>query len=81
MFEQVNKVKAAAQAKGVDIIDLGIDVYDLAAPDHVIEKMKGDRQTAHGHYSASKGIPGLRRAQAAYYERRFGVKLNPRDTW
>jgi alanine-synthesizing transaminase len=78
VFEQVNKVKAAARAKGVDIIDLGMGNPDLPAPEHVIEKMKeaiGKPRT--DRYSASKGIPGLRRAQAAYYERRFGVKLDP----
>ena len=78
VFEQVNKVKAAARAKGVDIIDLGMGNPDLPAPDHVIEKLKetiGKPRT--DRYSASKGIPGLRRAQAAYYDRRFGVKLNP----
>ncbi len=78
VFEQVNKVKAAARAKGVDIIDLGMGNPDLPAPDHVIEKLKetiGKPRT--DRYSASKGIPGLRRAQAAYYERRFGVKLDP----
>jgi alanine-synthesizing transaminase len=78
VFEQVNKVKAAARAKGADIIDLGMGNPDLPAPEHVIEKLKetvGKPRT--DRYSASKGIPGLRRAQAAYYERRFGVKLNP----
>jgi alanine-synthesizing transaminase len=51
---------------------------DLPAPAHVVEKMRetvGKPRT--DRYSASKGIPGLRRAQAAYYARRFGVKLNP----
>src|SRR6202012_4990722 len=51
---------------------------DLPAPRHVIEKLVetlGKPRT--DRYSASKGIIGLRRAQAAYYERRFGVKLNP----
>ena len=51
---------------------------DLPAPAHVVEKIKetiGKART--DRYSASKGIPGLRRAQAAYYARRFGVKLNP----
>ncbi|MGE4373576.1 MAG: LL-diaminopimelate aminotransferase [Xanthobacter sp.] len=78
VFEQVNRVKAAARNAGVDIIDLGMGNPDLQAPDHVLEKVKetiGKPRT--DRYSASKGIPGLRRAQAAYYERRFGVKLNP----
>ncbi|MFG1430837.1 LL-diaminopimelate aminotransferase [Xanthobacter sp. V2C-8] len=78
VFEQVNRVKAAARNAGVDIIDLGMGNPDLEAPAHVIEKLKetiGRPRT--DRYSASKGIPGLRRAQAGYYERRFGVKLDP----
>jgi alanine-synthesizing transaminase len=78
VFEQVNRVKAAARNAGADIIDLGMGNPDLPAPSHVIEKLKdtlGKPRT--DRYSASRGIPGLRRAQAAYYERRFGVGLNP----
>jgi alanine-synthesizing transaminase len=78
VFEQVNRVKMAARNAGADIIDLGMGNPDLAAPAHVLEKLRetiGKPRT--DRYSASKGIPGLRRAQAAYYGRRFGVKLNP----
>ena len=78
VFEQVNRLKAQARANGADIIDLGMGNPDLPAPRHVVEKLvetAGKPRT--DRYSASKGIPGLRRAQAAYYERRFGVKLNP----
>ncbi len=78
VFEQVNRVKATARNGGADIVDLGMGNPDLDAPDHVVDKLKetiGRPRT--DRYSASKGIPGLRRAQAAYYERRFGVKLNP----
>src|SRR5499427_9416544 len=78
VFEQVNRAKAAARNQGADIVDLGMGNPDLATPAHVIEKLKetvGRPRT--DRYSASKGIPGLRRAQAAYYARRFGVKLNP----
>jgi alanine-synthesizing transaminase len=78
VFEQVNRAKAAARNAGADIIDLGMGNPDLPAPAHVIEKLKetiGKPRT--DRYSASKGIAGLRRAQAAYYGRRFGVKLNP----
>ncbi len=78
VFEQVNRAKAAARNAGADIIDLGMGNPDLPTPPHVIEKLKetlGKPRT--DRYSASKGIPGLRKAQAAYYERRFGVKLNP----
>ncbi|MGA7487768.1 MAG: LL-diaminopimelate aminotransferase [Xanthobacteraceae bacterium] len=78
VFEQVNRAKAVARNAGADIIDLGMGNPDLPAPAHVIEKLKetvGKPRT--DRYSASKGIAGLRRAQAAYYARRFGVKLNP----
>ena len=77
VFEQVNRIKAAARAGGADIIDLGMGNPDLPAPQHVIDKLvetAGKPRT--DRYSASKGIAGLRRAQAAY-GRRFGVKLNP----
>ena len=78
VFETVNRAKAAARNQGADIIDLGMGNPDLPAPAHVLEKLKetiGKPRT--DRYSSSKGIPGLRRAQAAYYARRFGVKLNP----
>ena len=77
VIEQVNRAKAAARNAGADIIDLGMGNPDLPAPAHVIEKLKetvGKPRT--NRYSASRGIAGLRRAQAAYYGRRFGVKLN-----
>jgi alanine-synthesizing transaminase len=78
VFEQVNRAKAAARNAGADIVDLGMGNPDLPAPAHVLEKLKetiGRPRT--DRYSASKGIAGLRKAQAAYYARRFGVKLNP----
>ena len=78
VFEQVNRAKAAARNAGADIIDLGMGNPDLPTPAHVIDKLKetiGRPRT--DRYSSSRGIPGLRRAQASYYERRFGVKLNP----
>ena len=78
VIAEVNAMRAAARAGGEDIIDLGMGNPDLPPPQHVIDKlcevaMKPD---AHG-YSASKGIPGIRKAQANYYARRFGVELNP----
>jgi alanine-synthesizing transaminase len=78
VFEQVNRAKAAARNAGADIIDFGMGNPDLPTPPHVIEKLKetlGKPRT--DRYSASRGITGLRRAQAGYYERRFGVKLDP----
>jgi len=78
VFAEVNRLKGEARARGADIIDLGMGNPDLPTPQHIIDKLVetvGKPRT--NRYSASKGIPGLRRAQAGYYERRFGVRLNP----
>jgi len=78
VFEQVNRLKASARAAGADIIDLGMGNPDLPTPPHIVEKLAetAKRPETHG-YSASRGINGLRKAQVAYYDRRFGVKLDP----
>jgi len=78
VFEHINPIKAKARAAGVDIIDLGMGNPDLPTPKHIVEKLQETVMDPRTHrYSSSKGIPGLRKAQAAYYQRRFGVKLNP----
>jgi alanine-synthesizing transaminase len=78
VFAEVNRLKAAARARGADIIDLGMGNPDMPTPQHIVDKLVetvGKPRT--NRYLASKGIPGLRKAQAQYYARRFGVKLNP----
>lgn len=78
VFEQVNRLKASARAKGADIIDLGMGNPDLPTPKAIVDKLVDVVRDPRTHrYSSSRGIPGLRRAQANYYARRFGVKLNP----
>ncbi len=78
VFAEVNRLKANARARGADIIDLGMGNPDLPTPQHIVDKLVETVAKPRTHrYSASKGIPGLRRAQAAYYDRRFGVKLDP----
>ncbi len=78
VIAEVNALRAAARARGEDIIDLGMGNPDLPPPQHVIDKLceVARNPSAHG-YSASKGIPGLRKAQANYYANRFGVELDP----
>lgn len=78
IIAEVNAMRAAARAGGEDIIDLGMGNPDLPPPDHVIAKLVevAQKPDAHG-YSASRGIPGLRKAQANYYARRFGVEVDP----
>ena len=77
VFEEVNRLKAKARAGGADIIDFGMGNPDMPTPDHIVEKLIETVRKPRTHgYSASRGIPGLRRAQAEYYERRFAVKLD-----
>jgi alanine-synthesizing transaminase len=78
VFEEVNRLKAAARAKGEDIIDLGMGNPDMPTPAYIVEKLvEAARDPRTNRYSASRGIPGLRRAMAGYYRRRFGVSLDP----
>ncbi|MER8753919.1 LL-diaminopimelate aminotransferase [Mesorhizobium sp. M1050] len=77
VFEQVNRLKASARSRGADIIDLGMGNPDLPTPKAIVDKLCEVVRDPRTHrYSSSRGIPGLRRAQANYYARRFGVKLN-----
>ncbi|HXG79165.1 MAG TPA: LL-diaminopimelate aminotransferase [Methyloceanibacter sp.] len=78
VFEQVNRLKAEARARGDDIIDFGMGNPDMPTPEHIVAKLvETVRDPRTNRYSSSRGIHGLRKAQAAYYARRFGVKLNP----
>ncbi len=78
VFAEVNAMKAAARAAGEDIIDFGMGNPDSATPDHIVEKLKETVSNAKTHrYSQSRGIPGLRKALSSYYERRFGVDIDP----
>jgi alanine-synthesizing transaminase len=78
VIAEVNAMRHEARKSGQDIIDLGMGNPDQPPPQHVIDKLceVAAKPDAHG-YSQSKGIPGLRRAQANYYARRFGVDLDP----
>src|SRR5688500_3066169 len=75
VFAEVNAMKAAARARGEGIVDLGMGNPDGAPPPHVVDKLAEVARNSRAHrYSASKGIPGLRKAQAAYYQRRLDRK-------
>ena len=78
LFAEVNEMKAQARAAGEDVIDFGMGNPDSPTPDHIVEKMIEAVRNPRAHrYSTSRGIPGLRRAISAYYERRFNVGIDP----
>ena len=71
-------MKARARAAGEDIIDFGMGNPDQSTPEHIVNKLVETIADPRTHrYSASRGIPGLRRACAAYYARRFNVEIDP----
>ncbi|MBM3507574.1 MAG: LL-diaminopimelate aminotransferase [Alphaproteobacteria bacterium] len=77
VFAEVNAMKAKARAAGQDIIDLGMGNPDTGTPRHIVDKLVETAQNPRAHrYSSSRGIPGLRRAIAVYYGRRFGVEVD-----
>ncbi|MCT6880021.1 MAG: LL-diaminopimelate aminotransferase [Commensalibacter sp.] len=78
VFAEVNAAKAAARSHGEDIIDLGMGNPDSRPPEHVIQKLIETTSSPRVHgYSVSRGITGLRKALANYYQRRFNVTLDP----
>uniref|UniRef100_A0A7C5X138 Aminotransferase n=1 Tax=Thermocrinis ruber TaxID=75906 RepID=A0A7C5X138_9AQUI len=78
VFAMVNELKMKLRREGEDIVDLGMGNPDLPPAPHIIEKLceVARRDNVHG-YSASKGIPRLRKAICDFYRRNYGVELNP----
>jgi alanine-synthesizing transaminase len=77
IFEEVNRLKAQARARGEDIIDFGMGNPDMPTPKHIVDKLvETARDPRSNRYSASRGIKGLRKAHVSYYKRRFGVTLD-----
>jgi alanine-synthesizing transaminase len=78
VFNITNELKMNARRRGEDVIDLSMGNPDGPTPPHIVEKLleAAQRQDTHG-YSVSKGIPRLRRAISTWYQRRYGVELDP----
>jgi alanine-synthesizing transaminase len=78
VFNITNELKMNARRRGEDVIDLSMGNPDGPTPQHIVDKLveAAQRQDTHG-YSVSKGIPRLRRAIATWYQRRYGVELDP----
>ena len=78
VFAIVNELKAAARARGEDIIDFGMGNPDQPTPDHIVQKLVEAAQRKDTHrYSMSRGIPRLRRAVCRWYQDKYGVDLDP----
>jgi alanine-synthesizing transaminase len=78
VFTIINDLKTQARREGVDVVDLGFGNPDIPSPAVAVDKLAEAAHNTRNHrYSASKGIPKLRRAVADLYERRFDVELDP----
>lgn len=78
VFSIVNELKSKARARGEDIIDLGMGNPDQPTPDHIVNKLIEASKDPRSHrYSASAGIPKLRRAVCDWYKRNYDVELDP----
>jgi len=78
LFAQLDRKIAERRAAGADIISLGIGDPDMPTPDHIVEALReAARDPATHQYPSYYGMPELRRAIADWFERRFGVAVNP----
>jgi len=78
LFAEIDKKKEEMRRKGTDVIDLGIGDPDLPTPKPIIERLKKAAENPRNHrYPSYEGMIEFRTAVAEWYERRFGIKLNP----
>jgi alanine-synthesizing transaminase len=78
VFAVINQLKMEARKLGEDIIDMGMGNPDLATPDPIVDKLVEAARNPRNHrYSASRGIPNLRVEISRWYERRYGVEIDP----
>jgi alanine-synthesizing transaminase len=78
VFAEIDRLKLELRRAGEDVIDLGFGNPDLPSPDIAVEKLREAAENPRNHrYSASRGIPNLRRAVCERYASRYGVELDP----
>lgn len=79
LFAEIDRIKATLLAKGVDVIDLGVGDPDLPTPVHIIERLRETAKDPANHrYPSYSGMDDFRSSAARWYQRRFGVKLDPK---
>ena len=79
MFGKLKQLTYERRTQGIDVIDLGMGNPNDPTPQPIVDKLCQAAQDPRNHrYSASKGIFNLRREICRYYQRRFGVDLNPK---
>ncbi len=78
LFVELDRKKAEAVAKGVDVIDLGIGDPDLPTPEFIVKRMQeAVANPAYHRYPSSQGMERFRKAAAGWMEKRFGVSVDP----
>jgi len=78
LFAELDRRKSALRAKGVDLIDLGVGDPDLPTPKRIVERMREEVLNPRSHrYPSYEGLREFREAVSLWYERRFGVVLDP----
>lgn len=80
LFARIEQLIAEKKAAGVDVISLGIGDPDLPTPEHIVaEAQKQVAVPVNHQYPSSVGMPAYRQAVADWYQRRFGVTLDPKS--
>jgi LL-diaminopimelate aminotransferase len=78
LFAEISRKMAQKRAQGVDVISFGIGDPDIPTPQHVLDALvEASRDPANHRYPETEGLPAFRRAVAHWYERRFGLSLDP----
>lgn len=78
LFKEIDRLREEVRAKGVDVIDLGVGDPDQPTPPHIIaELQKTSADAANHRYPSYSGMHDFKYAAARWYQRRFGVELDP----
>jgi LL-diaminopimelate aminotransferase len=78
LFAELDRRKTALRAKGVDLIDLGVGDPDLPTPQRIVEQMRKAVLNPQNHrYPSYEGLRAFREAVSRWYDRRFGIDVDP----